>query len=117
MNKPILALLFALAGAPALAQMVPPGPVTPPSVPGSLAPGLYVQVLDGVVTLSNSGGSQNFGAGQFGFVPGPAVPPIILPQNPGLKFSPPPSFSSGSSGSTPPTSSGGKPGDVDCVVR
>jgi FecR protein len=86
-----------------------------PSPSSSLNPGLYVQVLDGAITLSNAGGSQNFAAGQFGFTPGFQQPPVILPNNPGLQFTPPPSFSSttGSQGSV----GGSKPGDVDCQVR
>lgn len=89
-----------------LAQNIP--------APNTLNPGLYVQVLDGAIIVSNGGGSQNFTAGQFGFTPSFQQPPVILPANPGLQFTPPPSFSSttGSQGS-----SGGKPGDVDCVVR
>jgi FecR protein len=88
------------------------------NVPGSssaLNPGLYVQVLDGMINVSNGGGSQNFTAGQFGFTPSFQQPPVILPANPGLQFTPPPSFSSttGSQGSA----SGSKPGDVDCQVR
>jgi hypothetical protein len=85
-----------------------------PGGSGGLNPGLYVQVLDGSINLTNNGGTQNFTAGQFGFTPGFQQPPVILPNNPGLQFTPPPSFSSttGSQGS-----SGGKPGDVDCQVR
>jgi FecR protein len=88
------------------------------NVPGSSAslnPGLYVQVLDGAINLSNSSGSQNFTAGQFGFTPGFQQPPVILPTNPGMQFTPPPSFSSttGSQGSV----SGSKPGEVNCQVR
>jgi len=78
-----------------------------------LNPGLYVQVLDGTIHVTNGGGTQNFTAGQFGFTPGFQQPPIILPNNPGLQFSPPPSFSS--TGGTGGTS--GKPGEVDCVVQ
>jgi hypothetical protein len=85
-----------------------------PGGPNGLNPGLYVQVLDGAINVSNGGGSQNFTAGQFGFTPGFQQPPVILPSNPGLQFTPPPSFSSttGSQGT-----SGSKPGDVDCQVR
>ena len=85
----------------------------PPSA--GRAPGLYVQVLDGAIHLTNGGGTQNFTAGQFGFTPGFKQPPVILPTNPGMQFTPPPSFSSttGSQGG----SSGGKPGTVDCQVR
>ena len=85
-----------------------------PTTPNGLNPGLYVQVLDGAINVSNGGGTQNFTAGQFGYTPGFQQPPVILPTNPGMQFTPPPSFSSttGSQGS-----SGGKPGDVDCQVR
>lgn len=86
-----------------------------PGGSSGLNPGLYVQVLDGTIHVTNGGGTQNFTAGQFGFTPGFQQPPIILPANPGMQFTPPPSFSStttGSSGST-----GAKPGDVDCTVR
>lgn len=76
-------------------------------------PGLYVQVLDGMIHVTNGGGSQNFSAGQFGFTPGFQQPPIILPNNPGMQFSPPPSFSSTGGAN----SNGGKPGEVDCIVR
>ena len=86
-----------------------------PASPASLNPGLYVQVLDGAINVSNAGGTQNFAAGQFGFTPSFQQPPVILPANPGLQFTPPPSFSSttGSQGGT----NGAKPGTVDCQVR
>lgn len=80
------------------------------------APGLYVQVLDGIINLSNKGGSQNFSAGQFGFTPSFQQPPVILPVNPGMQFSPPPSFSS-SSGPQGGAGNGGKSNNVDCEVR
>jgi hypothetical protein len=80
-----------------------------------LNPGLYVQVLDGAIHVTNGGGTQNFTAGQFGFTPSFQQPPVILPTNPGMQFTPPPSFSSttGSQGGT----SAAKPGGVDCQVR
>lgn len=92
---------------------------TPVPVPGGvppLAPGLHLQVTDGAIVVTNSGGALGFQAGQFGFVPNMKVPPIIVPQNPGIQFVPPPSFNVGSGG---PTASTG-PGDgksVDCIVR
>lgn len=86
-----------------------------PSVPGGRAPGLYVQVLDGMVNLTNTGGSLNFAAGQFGYVPGQQMPPVILPNNPGMRFSPPPTFNTQTSGGPQNTSTPGK--GVDCVVR
>ncbi len=60
--------------------------------PSGLAPGLYVQVLDGFVNLSNQGGSQLFSAGQFGYTGSNIQPPVVLPQNPGIQFTPPPAF-------------------------
>jgi len=101
-----------LAQGPLLAPSLQPS--LAPSLP-SLQPGLYVQVLDGLVQLSNPAGAQQFSAGQFGFTPNFKVPPVILPQNPGLKFQPPPVFNT----STGPTSSSGpaKSNQVDCEVR
>lgn len=115
MKKRFLALTAALAvlataAMPALAQSTPPLPSAAP-----LPPGLYVQVIDGLVTLSNRGGTQNFAAGQFGFTPTPVQAPIVVPKNPGIQFTPPPAFSA------PPTVTGSasapKPNAVDCEVR
>jgi hypothetical protein len=81
---------------------------------GGLAPGLYVQVIDGLIQLSNRGGVQQFAAGQFGFTGSIIKPPVIVPNNPGIKFTPPPSFSASNSKSG--DTSGDKP-KVDCEVR
>jgi hypothetical protein len=81
-----------------------------------LPPGLHLQVTDGAIVVTNNGGSLGFQAGQFGFVPSVTQPPVIVPSNPGIQFTPPPAFNSGSGG---PTASNG-PGQgaaVDCVVR
>jgi hypothetical protein len=97
-----------------LAQLgQPPKPGAPG---GTLRPGLHVFVLDGLIQLSNSGGSMQFTAGQFGFTPSFKQPPVVVPNNPGLKFTPPPAFqvSSGQPGSnTGKTTSN----TVDCEVR
>lgn len=79
------------------------------------SPGLYVQVLDGMINLSNSGGTQNFAAGQFGFSGSVSQPPIVLPRNPGMQFTPPPAFSSG--GDTGPEGTSGAANNVECEVR
>jgi hypothetical protein len=79
------------------------------------SPGLYVQVLDGTIHVTNNGGTQSFTAGQFGFTPGFKQPPVILPTNPGMQFTPPPAFSSSTSSQGATT--GVKPGDVNCQVR
>ncbi len=89
---------------------------TPP-VPGAggLASGLYVHVIDGIINLSNKGGSQNFSAGQFGYTASFTKPPVVVPTNPGIQFSPPPSFSSRSSPAA--VSGSGKSANIDCEVR
>lgn len=69
-----------------LAQSAPPQPGRPT--------GLYVQVLDGRINVSNNGGSLDFVPGQFGYAPSMNQPPIQLPANPGMQFAPPPAFSS-----------------------
>lgn len=83
---------------------------------GGLAPGLYVQVLDGMINLTNQGGSQNFAAGQFGFTPSFQQPPVIVPNNPGIQFTPPPAFNTSTSNQGG-TTTASKSGGVDCEVR
>jgi hypothetical protein len=114
--------LFELVATTFIAQTV--SPLLPGSTPSNpsfgvpppgLAPGLHVFVADGMIVMSNSGGSQNFSAGQFGYVRSSAQPPIIVPNNPALKFTPPPVFSN-----TPApgnTSNMPKPDAIDCEVR
>lgn len=102
--------------------VAPAAPSAPSPSPGALpagaglAPGLYVQVLDGLIHVSNPAGTQTFAAGQFGFTPSFRQPPVLLPVNPGMQFTPPPAFSA-----VPPTSGGSagssKPAAIDCVVR
>ncbi len=85
---------------------------------GPLPTGLYVQVSDGQVVVSNSGGSQNFGAGQFGFVPDAVTPPVVLPRDPGIIFTPPPSFDvPPPQPGQPVASSSPDSKRVDCEVR
>lgn len=93
-----------------LAQNTP----SPGARPDGLTPGLYVHVIDGMISLTNKGGSQNFAAGQFGYTANFAQPPVVLPSNPGIRFTPPPTFSSTNS-NTP--GSPGKAAAVDCEVR
>jgi hypothetical protein len=99
---------------PAAAQQKQPVGAAPPG----LAAGLHLQVTDGMIVVTNKGGSQNFAAGQFGFVPGLSQPPVIVPPNPTLQFAPPPSFAG--SGTGPQASAGSSSPDkagVDCIVR
>ncbi|CAK0756916.1 hypothetical protein CCP3SC5AM1_220020 [Gammaproteobacteria bacterium] len=75
--------------------------------------GLHVDVSKGTVVVSNALGSQELNAGQFGYVPSENSKPVILPADPGAKFTPPPTFTSktntgnGSSGSGKSGVSGG----------
>lgn len=115
------AATIGIRGTTFIASYVPPvalgGPVLPKApAPAVLPPGLYVQVLDGLIHVTNPAGAQNFSAGQFGFTPNFRQPPVPLPVNPGIPFMPPPVFSSSSPG--PSSAAGGsKPATVDCVVR
>jgi hypothetical protein len=94
-----------------LAQIKPPVPNASVTLP----PGLYVQVLDGLIHVTNPSGTTNFAAGQFGYTAGITKPPVIVPVNPGLLFTPPPVFSqsTGPQSSTAPV----KSNTVDCEVR
>jgi hypothetical protein len=108
-QAPLQPLMLAQVNIP-----LPTGVKSPLSGP-VLPPGLYVQVIDGLINVSNKGGTQNFSAGQFGFTPTPIQPPVIVPKNPGLQFTPPAAFSA-----PPPvsgTSSAPKSNAVDCEVR
>ncbi len=100
-----------IRGTTFVAQYVPVG------APGAqlLSPGLHVSVLDGMIVMSNGAGVQQFSAGQFGFVRSNVMPPVLVPNNPNLKFTPPPVFSSLNAVST--TGTGGKAETVDCEVR
>jgi hypothetical protein len=113
--KKILFTLLAVAAAPVFAQGLPPMQPTQTNSPNALPPGLYVQVIDGLMSVSNKGGAQSFAPGQFGFTPSPTQPPVVVPKNPAIQFTLPPSFG------LPATdlASGGpsKSGAVDCEVR
>jgi len=110
------ASLDALA-APLTPLMLAQGPTsTPTPANGALPPGLYVHVIDGMINVTNPGGSLNFSAGQFGYTPNITMPPVIVPNNPGLKFTPPPAFSS-STTTSPAGGAAPKSAAVDCEVR
>jgi FecR-like protein len=78
----------------------------------ALPNGLHVDVSDGAIILQNQGGSQNFSAGQFGFVPNLNTPPVVVPPAPGVQFTPPSSFlaPSGQAGGI------GKSGGAACTI-
>lgn len=108
-----------IRGTTFIAQYVPsvPGGAARTPVSGPiLPPGLHVSVTDGVIVMSNPAGSSNFSAGQFGYVPNNVMPPVVVPNNPGLKFTPPPTFTMSSGPSNSP-GAGTKPAAVDCEVR
>ncbi|MCC7682917.1 FecR domain-containing protein [Janthinobacterium sp. FW305-128] len=115
------AATIGIRGTTFIATVVPPAT---PSLPGPgpvrvsqpLAPGLYVQVLDGLIHVSNPAGSQVFSAGQFGFTPNFRQPPVVVPVNPGIKFMPPSAFNS-SIGQTASNGTSGKSNIIDCEVR
>ncbi|WP_229458921.1 FecR family protein [Massilia glaciei] len=119
-NAHLFASTAGIGGAPAgvvplqLAQLNPPKPTAPN--PGGLKPGLHLFVIDGSIIVSNAGGSQLFSSGQFGFVPRFGQPPIIVPNNPNLQFSPPPAFNM-SNNPNAGNNNQPKPDTVDCEVR
>jgi len=82
----------------------------------ALPPGLYVNVTDGLIVVANSAGSMNFAAGQFGYTAGFNKPPVVVPINPALQFTPPPAFTS-MMAPAPGTAGATKPAAVDCEVR
>ena len=83
--------------------------------PSGSAPqnGLYVDVSEGQIVVANGAGSQEFSAGQFGFVANLNTPPVILPPTSGLPVTMPLNLTN--PGPDAPNANG--PGDVDCVVR
>jgi hypothetical protein len=100
-----------------VAQLSPSLSLPKPGTAPPLSPGLYVHVIDGLIQMKNPAGSQNFSAGQFGFTPSIRQPPVILPANPGMLFTPPPAFSSSSMSGGSGSMGGNKSNTVDCEVR
>jgi hypothetical protein len=110
---------IAVHGTDFVVQTVPSTPSMPSMLPmpsgPALPPGLYVHVIDGLINVSNKGGSTNFAAGQFGYTANIVQPPVMIPRNPGIQFTPPPVFNAStgpSTGLSPPKAS-----VVDCEVR
>jgi hypothetical protein len=105
--------LDSAGGIPADRSFVPSGAPTMP-------PGLHLSVTDGAIIVTNNGGSQGFQAGQFGYVPSITAPPVIVPPNPNLQFTPPPSFQGPGSGAVEGGQSNAGAANqnaVDCEVR
>ncbi|WP_298923251.1 hypothetical protein [uncultured Ramlibacter sp.] len=96
-----------------VAQLVAPSPG-----PGFRPSGLHVFVQDGMLNLTNQAGSMSFNAGQFGYTPSPIRLPVIVPINPFVMLTLPPTFTA-TGGSSPNTGTGigNKSSAVDCEVR
>lgn len=77
---------------------------------GGLADGLYLDVASGAINARNNAGDQDYTAGQFGFVGGINMQPILLPKDPGLPLDRT-ANSSGDGGS------GGQTGGAGCFVH
>lgn len=83
-----------------------------------VAPGLYTSVTSGQIVVSNPGGTLDLGAGQFGFTPSSTAQTVLVPKNPGLQFTLPPSFNSdGPGASGPSATSPDKSTGPDCIVQ
>lgn len=86
---------------------------------GIIKPGLYLAVSNGVVVITNSGGSPTalqVKAGQYVYVQNPVTPPVVLPAKPDIPFNPPPSVGASAAGKTGGAQGGGS-GSSDCQVR
>jgi len=123
-----ISLLILAVGTPAMATTFVAEWVAPSGVGGlnkpagptapALVPGLHVTVLDGMIQVSNLGGSMNFSAGQFGYTRNSTTLPVVVPANPGIKFAPPPAFSNYSmSPSSTANTASGPSNSIDCEVR
>lgn len=77
---------------------------------GGLADGLYLDVASGAINARNNVGTQDYTAGQFGFVGGINMQPILLPKDPGIPLDHTTSNSSGGD-------SGGQTGGAGCFVH
>jgi outer membrane protein OmpA-like peptidoglycan-associated protein len=83
----------------------------------SFPQGLYVSVIDGLINVNNRGNVPLFSSGQFGYTGAITSPPIVIPKNPGIQFSPPPTFSGATSSPAVKPIITDKPGGIDCEVR
>ena len=76
------------------------------------ANGLHVDVSSGAIVMSNTAGSIQIGAGQFGFVPNPTTPPVIVPPQQGIQVTMPTSISQNKGGGK----GIGKGDDAECKM-
>ena len=81
---------------------------------GSLPNGLYLFVLEGIVNVSNSAGSQDVNAGQYVYVSSLTSVPQILATKPEIDFTLPAVVGGDTSGGN---KDGSKKPDSGCIVR
>lgn len=68
---------------------------------GALPPGTYLHVANGSIFTSNGSGGLLLGSGQSAHVP-QFTPPVLLPRDPGIGFTPPPTVPRPGGGAAPP---------------
>ena len=84
-----------------------------PTTGGSPPPnGLHVDVTNGAITMSNPAGTIQINAGQFGFVPNPNTPPVIVPPQQGIQVTMPNSIAQNKGGGK----GVGKGGESECKM-
>lgn len=79
--------------------------------------GLYVEVADGGIVVGNDAGSQDFDAGQFGYIRDLETLPQRLPQDPGIELVPPAGFDRSAAGADSQAASAGPAEPENCVIR
>jgi hypothetical protein len=85
-----------------------------PTTSGTPPPdGLHTDVASGAIVVTNSAGSQQFSAGQFGYVGGPNTPPTLVPPSQGIQVTMPPSIAANAAQGRSP---GGAGRDTSCAL-
>lgn len=59
--------------------------IAPPTDGKPLEDGTHLDVLEGTIIVKNSAGTQLLNAGQFGFVGSTSTPPIVVPEERGIR--------------------------------
>ncbi|WP_226929516.1 FecR family protein [Janthinobacterium aquaticum] len=110
------AATIGIRGTNFVAEMVPPPNAANTANGPDVRPGgLYTAVSEGGIEMVNPAGKATVDAGQFGFAPSFVRPPVKLPTDPGMQFTPSPSFNSMTAPQgTEPTKD---LNTVDCEVR
>ena len=75
--------------------------------------GLHLDVADGAILVSNGAGSQQFSAGQFGYVASATTTPVVVPPQQGIQVTMPPNISQNNSGGR----GVGKGKESECVAQ